>query len=80
MMSSSQASRPAPPGAATTSQSGLTPKFEKLERCSLRSVEVTHSAPSLNDGLPQIDAKSLPAAATTTTPLERAYSIASWRR
>jgi hypothetical protein len=77
MMSSSHASNAAPPGAATTCMSGLTPKFEKLERCSLRSVEVTHSAPLLNDGLPQIDAKSLPAAATTTTPFERAYSIAS---
>jgi hypothetical protein len=77
MMSSSHARTAAPPGAATTCMSGLTPKFENAERCSLRSVEVTHSAPLLNEGLPQIDAKSLPAAATTTTPLERAYSTAS---
>jgi hypothetical protein len=50
----------------------LIAKFEYAARSSLRSVAATQSAPSSNAGVPQIDAKSLPAAATTTTPLDRA--------
>ena len=79
MMSSLQASSAAPPGAETVSRSRLIAKFENDERCSLRSVEATHSAPDSEAGVPQIDAKSLPAAATTTTPLELAYWIACSR-
>lgn len=74
-MSSVQDRRAAPPGPATTLAASSTAKLEKLERTSLRSVDTTHRASAVKAGSPQMDAKSLPAAATTTTPAAVASAL-----